>query len=222
MPITAYDAQHGPGGNHRGCVQRCRRAAAARDPRRPRGRRAPRQRPRAGARGHAAADVQASARAARGRGGRGARRGPSAAVLAERLRAEADPRLGQDLRAHVVRAVRAARRRAPRAEGDGMTATVTLPTEEQILITREFDAPRHLVYRAWTTPELVRRWWSGRRGEMQVVEIDLRVGGAWRYVTVATGGYEVGFHGEFREIVPGERMVTPEIYEGAPEQGEPP
>ena len=96
---------------------------------------------------------------------------------AERPRAEADPRLGQDLRAHVVGAVRAARRRARRTEGDGMTATVTLPTEEQILITREFDAPRHLVYRAWTTPELVRRWWSGRRGEMQVAEIDLRVGG---------------------------------------------
>ena len=57
------------------------------------------------------------------------------------------------------------------------TATVTLPTDEQILITREFDAPKHLVYRAWTTPELVKRWWSGRRGEMTHVEIDLRVGG---------------------------------------------
>ena len=46
------------------------------------------------------------------------------------------------------------------------TAKVTLPTDEQILITREFDAPKHLVYKAWTTPELVTRWWSGRRGEM--------------------------------------------------------
>jgi len=59
-------------------------------------------------------------------------------------------------------------------------ATVTLPTDEEILITREFDAPPHLVYRAYTTPELVRRWWSGRRGTMAVVEIDLRVGGRWR------------------------------------------
>src|SRR5215217_2027672 len=101
-------------------------------------------------------------------------------------------------------------------------ARVTLPSDKEILITREFDAPRELVYRAWTTPELVRRWWSGRGGNMQVVEIDLRVGGAWRYVIVATGGYEVGFHGEFREIVPGERIVNTEIYEGAPEQGEPP
>ena len=58
-----------------------------------------------------------------------------------------------------------------------MTATVTLPADEQILITREFDAPRQLIYKAYTTPELVRRWWSGRRGAMTVVEIDLRVGG---------------------------------------------
>ena len=93
------------------------------------------------------------------------------------------------------------------------TATVTLPTDEEILITREFDAPRHLVYRAWTTPELVRRWWSGRRGEMTVAEIDLRVGGAWRYVMVANGGFQVAFHGTFREVVPNERIVTTEIYE---------
>jgi uncharacterized protein YndB with AHSA1/START domain len=63
------------------------------------------------------------------------------------------------------------------------TAKVTLPTDEQILITREFDAPKHLVYRAWTTPELVKRWWSGNRGETTIAEIDLRVGGTWRCVT---------------------------------------
>jgi uncharacterized protein YndB with AHSA1/START domain len=99
------------------------------------------------------------------------------------------------------------------------TATVTLPTDVQILITREFDAPRHLVYRAWTTPELVRRWWSGRQGEMTVAEIDLRVGGRWRYVMVANNGMEVAFHGEYREIVPNERIVNTEVFEmpGAPE-----
>jgi uncharacterized protein YndB with AHSA1/START domain len=90
---------------------------------------------------------------------------------------------------------------------------VTLPTDEQILITREFDAPKHLVYKAWTTPELVRRWWAGRRGEMTVADIDLRVGGAWRYVMIANGGFEVAFHGEYREIVPNERIVSTEIYE---------
>ena len=93
------------------------------------------------------------------------------------------------------------------------TATVTLPTDEQILITREFDAPKHLVYQAWTTPELVMQWWSGRRGTVTSAEIDLRVGGAWRYVMIATGGHEVAFHGEFREIVPNERIVNTEVYE---------
>jgi uncharacterized protein YndB with AHSA1/START domain len=97
-------------------------------------------------------------------------------------------------------------------------ATVTLPTDEQILITREFDAPKHLVYTAWTTPELVKRWWAGQRGTVTSVEIDLRVGGTWRYVMTATGGFEVGFHGEYREIIPNERIVTTEVYEGMPEE----
>src|SRR5919206_1841670 len=97
------------------------------------------------------------------------------------------------------------------------SATVTLPRENQILVTREFDAPRHLVYRAWTTPELVRRWWSGRRGEVTSVEIDLRVGGTWRYVMVANEGFEVAFHGEYRELVPNERIVSTEVFEGMPD-----
>jgi uncharacterized protein YndB with AHSA1/START domain len=97
------------------------------------------------------------------------------------------------------------------------TARVTLPAEDQILITREFDAPKHLVYRAWTEPELVRRWWTANRGEMTLCEIDLRVGGAWRYVMATPNGTEVGFHGEYREIVPDERLVTTEAYEGIPD-----
>ena len=100
------------------------------------------------------------------------------------------------------------------------TAKVTLPTDTQILITREFDAPKELVYEAWTTPELVRRWWSGQRGEMTVAEIDLRVGGRWRYAMVANEGFEVAFHGEFREIVPNERIVSTEAYEGIPDADE--
>jgi uncharacterized protein YndB with AHSA1/START domain len=96
-------------------------------------------------------------------------------------------------------------------------ATVTLPTDEQILITRDFDVPRELVYKAWTTPELVKRWWSANRGEVTVAEIDLRVGGTWRYVMVADDGSEVAFHGEYREIVPNERIVSTEVYEGMPD-----
>jgi uncharacterized protein YndB with AHSA1/START domain len=97
------------------------------------------------------------------------------------------------------------------------TATVTLPKDDQILITREFDAPKHLVYKAWTTPELVKRWWSGERGETILAEIDLRVGGRWRYVMIAEGGFEVAFHGEYREVVPNQRLVSTEVYEGFPE-----
>jgi uncharacterized protein YndB with AHSA1/START domain len=97
------------------------------------------------------------------------------------------------------------------------SATVTLPTEDQILITREFDAPRHLVFKAWTTPELVKRWWTAKRGEATAAEIDLRVGGKWRYAMVTPDGVEVAFRGEYREIVPNERIVSTEFYEGVPE-----
>jgi uncharacterized protein YndB with AHSA1/START domain len=97
------------------------------------------------------------------------------------------------------------------------TATVTLPTDDQILITREFDAPKHLVFKAWTTPELVKRWWSAKRGEVTTCEIDLRVGGTWRYVMVTEDGLEVAFHGEYREIVPDERLVSTEVFEGMPD-----
>ena len=96
------------------------------------------------------------------------------------------------------------------------TAAVTLPTETQIVITRQFDAPKHLVWKAYTTPELIQRWWSGERGEVTKAEVDLRVGGTWRYVMMAHGGFEVGFHGEFREIVPNERLVTTEVYDTGP------
>jgi uncharacterized protein YndB with AHSA1/START domain len=108
------------------------------------------------------------------------------------------------------------RRKAMAVTSSG-TATVTLPTDTQILITREFDAPKHLVYRAWTTPELVKRWWHANRGEVTLAEIDLRVGGMWRYVSRSEDGFEVGFHGEYREIVPNERLVTTEVYEGIPD-----
>ena len=74
------------------------------------------------------------------------------------------------------------------------TAVVTLPTDTQILITREFAAPKHLVYKAWTTPELIKRWWHANRGEVTLVEVDLRVGGKWRYVMIA--------HGELRGRLP--------------------
>ena len=99
----------------------------------------------------------------------------------------------------------------------GPRAKVTLPADDELLITREFAAPPQLVYRAWTTPELVAKWWHANRGDVVSIDIDLRVGGAWRYVMTATGGFEVAFHGEYREIVPNQRLVTTEIFEGAPD-----
>ena len=96
------------------------------------------------------------------------------------------------------------------------TAKVTLIDDDQILITRDFNAPKHLVYKAYTTPELVERWWSGDQGAKVSAEIDLRVGGRWRYF-MAGDGWEVGFHGVYREVVPDERLVYTEVYEGIPD-----
>ncbi len=100
---------------------------------------------------------------------------------------------------------------------NSQTAKLTLPTDEQIVITRDFDAPRHLVYQAYTRPDLVKRWFHAKRGTVTVADIDLRVGGTWRYAMVTDSGEEVAFHGEYRELVPDERIVTTEVYEGAPE-----
>jgi len=93
------------------------------------------------------------------------------------------------------------------------SAVVTLPSDTQILITREFDAPRHLIYKAWTTPDLVKRWWNANRGAVTQADVDLRVGGKWRWVMVTDGGFEVAFRGWYREIVPNERLVYTEMYE---------
>ena len=97
------------------------------------------------------------------------------------------------------------------------TAAVTLPTNTQILITRDFNAPKHLIYQAWTTPELIKRWWSANRGTVMVADVDLRVGGTWRWVMVTDDGFEVAFRGEYRELIPNERIVCTEVYEGFPD-----
>jgi uncharacterized protein YndB with AHSA1/START domain len=97
------------------------------------------------------------------------------------------------------------------------TAKVTLPADNQILITREFNAPKRLVWKAYTTPELIKRWWSGDKGTVTSAEVDLRVGGKWRYVMTANQGFEVAFRGEYREITPDDRLVNTEIFEGLPD-----
>ena len=96
------------------------------------------------------------------------------------------------------------------------SAVVTLPTDTQIRVTREFAAPPHLVWRAYTEPELIARWWHANRGQIQSTEVDLRVGGTWHWVMVTPDGYEVAFNGEYREIVPHEKLVYTELFEGVP------
>jgi uncharacterized protein YndB with AHSA1/START domain len=96
------------------------------------------------------------------------------------------------------------------------SAVITIPNDTDYVVTRKFDAPAQLVFRALTTPELVKRWWGFETSEWLVCEIDLRVGGRWRYVTMDEG-QEVGFHGEYLEIEHPTRLVSTEAFEGVPD-----
>ena len=98
------------------------------------------------------------------------------------------------------------------------TFTVTTPSDCEIRMTRLFDAPRDLVFEAMSKPEHIKQWW-GRLGEgysVPVCEVDLRVGGAWRFVNRHPKG-EAAFHGVYREINPPERVVFTEIFEEFPD-----
>ena len=93
--------------------------------------------------------------------------------------------------------------------------TVTVPTDWEVAVTRVFDAPRRLVFEAWTSPEHVPHWMLGPEGwTMPVCEINLRVGGAWHFVWRRTNGTEMGMHGVYREIKPPERLVSTESWGG--------
>ena len=96
------------------------------------------------------------------------------------------------------------------------SAIFRLPSDDEILITREFEAPADLVFAAWTTPELVKRWWAGDRGVVTEAQIDLRIGGRWRWVMTANGGFEVAFSGEYLEIDRPHRLVRTEVFELIP------
>jgi uncharacterized protein YndB with AHSA1/START domain len=96
-------------------------------------------------------------------------------------------------------------------------AKVTLPVADQILIERDFAAPAAMVWRALTEPELVRRWWHAKRGEVTTCEIDLRVGGSWRYAMRPFGGEEFAFYGEFLEIVTNQKIIQTETFEPFPD-----
>ena len=95
--------------------------------------------------------------------------------------------------------------------------TLDMPSDTELVITAVLDAPRHLVFEAATKPEHVRNWWGLRSSTMPICEIDLRPGGKWRYVVRDNQtGREDGFSGQYREIVPNERLGYTEGWEGLP------
>ena len=93
------------------------------------------------------------------------------------------------------------------------TTVVSTPADTQIVMTREFDAPRDLVFKALTTPDLLKRWLGADGWELVECEIDLRVGGAWRFVSAGPGGLRMGHGGVYTEIVPGSRLAYTESYD---------
>jgi uncharacterized protein YndB with AHSA1/START domain len=94
--------------------------------------------------------------------------------------------------------------------------SVTTPSEREIVMTREFDAPRNLVFEAHTSCEHMSRWWGPRKYEFASCDIDFRPGGKWRIVHRGPDAEEYAFRGEYREIVPPERIVWTFEFEGFP------
>jgi uncharacterized protein YndB with AHSA1/START domain len=98
---------------------------------------------------------------------------------------------------------------------------VTTPSDREIAMTRTFDAPRRLVFDAWTKPELLKRWLGVFGGwSMEVCEVNLKVGGTYRYVWRGPEGAQMGMGGVYREVVPGERLVATEKFDDPWYEGE--
>src|SRR5205814_9751268 len=93
------------------------------------------------------------------------------------------------------------------------TLKVTTPTDREIVLTRVFDAPRNLVFDAFSKPELLKRWFGPRGWSLVVCEVDLRVGGGFRFVLRGPDGRDMGMRGVYREIVPPERSVHMESFD---------
>lgn len=94
--------------------------------------------------------------------------------------------------------------------------TLTLPSERELVVVRQFNAPRHVVFEAWTKPEHVKHWWGPFGMTMTVCEIELRTGGAFRFVLHDADGNEYGFGGKYQEIVAPEKLVYTDGFEGMP------
>jgi uncharacterized protein YndB with AHSA1/START domain len=96
------------------------------------------------------------------------------------------------------------------------TLKITTPSDREVVLTRRFAAPRSLVFEAWTRPELLKRWFGRKGWTLPVCEVDLRVGGAWRYVMRGPDGREMGMRGVYREIAAPERLVYTEAFDDYP------
>lgn len=96
---------------------------------------------------------------------------------------------------------------------DTETLKITTPTDREVVLTRVFDAPRNLVFDAFTRPELLKRWLRAPGRSLEICEIDLRAGGAFHHVWRGPGKKDVGMRGVYREVVPGERIVNTESWE---------
>jgi uncharacterized protein YndB with AHSA1/START domain len=101
-------------------------------------------------------------------------------------------------------------------EGSGSKVTVTTPSDREIVMTREFDAPRDLVFEAHTSCEHMSRWWGPRKYDVAKCDIDFRPGGTWQVVHRSAEGEEHTFRGEFREIVRPERITWTFEWMGLP------
>ncbi len=100
------------------------------------------------------------------------------------------------------------------------TFKISLPSDLEIVMEREFDAPRELVFKVWTEPEHVKRWWGCNESKLVVCEADVRPGGQWRYVMQIADGSQFPFKGEYRELSPPERLVHTSIYDIEPYNAE--
>jgi uncharacterized protein YndB with AHSA1/START domain len=96
------------------------------------------------------------------------------------------------------------------------TLTVTTPSDREIVLTRVFDAPRRMVFQAFTDPELLQLWFGPRGWTLTVCEVDLRVGGSFRFVLLGPEGTELKIRGVYLEITPPERSVHTESYDDYP------
>jgi uncharacterized protein YndB with AHSA1/START domain len=96
------------------------------------------------------------------------------------------------------------------------TLKVTTPSDQEVMLTRVFDAPRRMVFDAFTKPDLLKRWFGPRGWSLSQCEVDLKVGGQWRFVLRSPEGQEMGMSGVWRELQPYDRMVHTESFDDFP------